>query len=307
MCGVAGIAAPTVVALTAIQRMNDSQQHRGPDGSGIAILSADGLHVAHGRGEGADLPAGRVALGHQRLSILDLSEAGAQPMASRDDRLVIVFNGEVYNYREIARELARKDTLRGGSDTEVVLAAFATWGPACFSRFNGMWAMAILDRASNRLTLSRDRFGVKPLHYSEDGARLLFASEIKAILAVRAQRPRLQRERALAYLRDGLLNDTNDTFFEGIHAFPPGHYAQLDLAQPARMTFTRFWAPPAGVELASSRLSRIEAEAEFRNLLVSSVNLRMRADVPGSARASPAASIPRRSSASPRRCGPLAT
>lgn len=279
MCGLAGIVSSRVTALNDIFKMNRVQSHRGPDGAGVAIHAPGSLVRLPGHEMNA--VSGLVALGHVRLSILDLSESGAQPMCAEEDRFVIVFNGEVYNFLELRTELAALGhSFRGWSDTEVVLAAFARWGTACFARFNGMWAIAILDRRKGLLTLSRDRFGIKPLHIAIDGERLLFASEIKSILAVRAAKPRLVRQQALSYLRDGLVNETDGTFVEGVQSFPAAHFAVVDLARPHRLNLERFWAPPPPSELGSATMDYRDAEAEFKSLLGSTVALHMRSDVP---------------------------
>src|ERR671927_984414 len=163
MCGICGIVAlgrpPEADTVEAMARELD---HRGPDG--------DGAFAAEG-----------VALGFRRLAIIDLSDAGRQPFASDDGSLQLVHNGEVYNYRELRRELeARGRRFRSATDTEVILAAYREWGEACVERFNGMWAFALWDGPRRRLFASRDRFGVKPLYYRYDGGRLVFASELKA-------------------------------------------------------------------------------------------------------------------------------
>src|SRR6266567_57722 len=165
MCGIAGIADVTgrPVDERLLRAMTAVQAHRGPDGEGFVCRGA-------------------VGLGHRRLAIIDLS-TGDQPMSSDDGRVWIVFNGEIYNFRELRGELeAAGARFRTQSDTEVILRAYEAEGPACVSRLRGMFAFAILDERTRRLVLARDRVGIKPLVYSWDGRRLLFASEIKGIL-----------------------------------------------------------------------------------------------------------------------------
>ena len=148
-----------------LKRASDVLTHRGPDDSGIATY-------------------GPVGFGFRRLSIIDLSPAGHQPMESADGRLAIVFNGEIYNYIELKRELQQLGrTFRSSSDTEVLLHAYDAWGVDCVNRFNGMWAFVIYDKERGRIFASRDRFGVKPLYRWSDGTRTILASEIKAIVA----------------------------------------------------------------------------------------------------------------------------
>src|SRR5919206_578960 len=189
MCGICGIVAlerpPEVDTVEAMARELD---HRGPDGPGS--FAAEG-----------------VALGFRRLAIIDLSDAGDQPFASEDGTLQLVHNGEVYNYRELRRELeAHGHRFRSATDTEVILAAYREWGERCVERFNGMWAFALWDGPRRRLFASRDRFGVKPFYYSLDGGRLAFASEPRAFRADPATRlepnPRAVRE----YLEQAFLD-----------------------------------------------------------------------------------------------------
>ncbi len=164
MCGIYGVINKKTDRELAV-RCLDTLTHRGPDGSGL-------------------WQEGGVTLGHRRLSILDLSDTGSQPMPYADGRYRLTFNGEIYNFIEIRRELQKKGyAFRGDSDSEVILAAFCEWGERCVDRFNGMWAFAIWDREKKRLFLSRDRFGVKPLFYAKlEGGGFAFASEMKALI-----------------------------------------------------------------------------------------------------------------------------
>src|SRR5262249_34991584 len=156
--------------------------HRGPDG--------DGTFAAPG-----------VALGFRRLAIIDPTPAGDQPFASEDGRLQLIHNGEVYNYRELRAELeAKGHRFRSATDTEVILAAFREWGENCVMRFNGMWALAIWDTATQRLFASRDRFGIKPFYYRLDGGRLVFASEPKALAAESATPLQANRHAVREYI-----------------------------------------------------------------------------------------------------------
>jgi asparagine synthase (glutamine-hydrolysing) len=182
MCGIAGIFHPGVpkpVDPTRVRAMADALAHRGPDGSGVWT------------GPG-------VGFGHRRLSIIDLA-GGAQPMLTPDERIAVTYNGEIYNFKEVRRDLEKAGHLfRTDCDTEVILAGWRQWGPGCLTRFHGMFAFALYDADRNALFLARDRLGVKPLHYAElsDGA-LIFASELKGLLAHpllrRAPSPRRSR------------------------------------------------------------------------------------------------------------------
>ena len=165
MCGIAGIVAAGHANLAAVRAMNEAQRHRGPDGEGTWVS-----------------PDGGVALGHRRLSIVDLSEGGHQPMRDAARDLTITFNGEIYNYIEVrARLVALGHRFRSTSDTEVLLAAYAEWGSGCLSELNGMFAFALWDARRRVLFCARDRFGEKPFHYAFTGGTFAFASEVKAL------------------------------------------------------------------------------------------------------------------------------
>jgi asparagine synthase (glutamine-hydrolysing) len=259
MCGICGI-----VGLAweprQIESMIASQHHRGPDATGEYRS-----------------PSGRAALGHNRLSIIDLSEAGRQPMSDATGRYWLVFNGEIYNYLELRRELESEVTFRTRTDTEVVLAAFAKWGAGCLDRLLGMFAFAIWDEREQSLFAARDRFGVKPFYYhrSADGS-LRFASEIKAIHAGGVARHANPRAWA-SYLADGLYEHSEETFWEGIYALPAGHLLNW---RDGRLNLSCWY------DLRDRGLAEIDArplevvEEEYRSLLEESVRLRFRSDVP---------------------------
>lgn len=227
MCGIAGAlayhgAAP--VTAEGVARMSGTVAHRGPDGAGAWVA-----------GDGA------VGLGHRRLAIIDLSDAAAQPMANEDGRLRVVFNGEIYNHAELRAELERTGRHRWrttGSDTEVILHAFEEWGIGCLHRFRGMFAFALWDGRTGELWLARDRVGVKPLYYSARPDRLLFASEIKAILADPAQ-PRAVDEHALFDYLSFLAVPAPRTLFDGIRKLEGGTWARVDRTGALRVE--RWW------------------------------------------------------------------
>ncbi|MEX2642694.1 MAG: hypothetical protein WD270_04530, partial [Acetobacterales bacterium] len=216
MCGITGIVAfgdraPPVDA-GLLDRMTDALAHRGPDGRGTWIA-----------------PDGRAGLGHRRLSIIDLSEAAGQPMANEDGNLQVVFNGEIYNHAEVRREL---EAIGGHiwrtdhSDTEVILHAFEQWGIACLDRFVGMFAFALWDARERALWLVRDRAGVKPLYYTVRDGRLLFASEIKAILRDPSV-PRAVDDEAFFHYLSFLTTPAPQTLFAGIRKLPAGCWLRL--------------------------------------------------------------------------------
>lgn len=285
MCGISGLVARRSRNLDAVFAMNTAQEHRGPDGEGF--LFVDGLECHGGFSPEAVFgrTLGQVALGHRRLAILDPTEAGLQPMSSPDGQMWVAHNGEIYNYLELREELrALGHTFQTETDTEVILAAYAEFGADCFTRFNGMWATSIWDNRTRRLILSRDRFGIKPLHLARLDDGLAFASEIKGILASGLVRPRLNHDAATQFLRWANTNTTTETMFGGIDAFPPGHVAIIDPDRPTA------WEPkpyyrlvdqlPTGSSDALSAVGAQEASEHFRELFCSAVELRMRSDVP---------------------------
>jgi asparagine synthase (glutamine-hydrolysing) len=253
-------------AESAIASMVDATIHRGPD--------SHGTHVVDTRG-------GRLALGHNRLSIIDLTDHAAQPMRSLDGRYVMIYNGEVYNYREIARDLDVRELPQGSDgDTAVVLASLIKWGPAALRRFNGMWALALYDTVEHTLLLSRDRFGKKPLHYYRDGASFYLASEVKAILAATGRRFAINPRTAIPYLTRGVLDFSDDTFFEGIKQFPAASYQLVRLGTGDRIgeATKRYWDHP--YELGATATAGTVSPEAVRDLLLDSVRLRLRSDVP---------------------------
>ncbi len=258
MCGISGIvgAGPKRAGIEAMVR---AQRHRGPD--------ADGLY---------EDPEGLAALGHNRLSIIDLSAAGGQPMASADLRYWIVLNGEIYNYLELRSELASYP-FRSRTDTEVILAAYTRWGAACLDRFVGMFAFAIWDAKEKVLFAARDRFGVKPLYYhSRPDETWLFASEIKALHA--AGVPAAPDEKTwAAYLAFGLSDHSERTFWEGVRSLPPGHALER---KDGATRLTCWYRLTDRVDGAWDVRSEAAVAEEYRALLEESVRLRFRADVP---------------------------
>ncbi|HKT61222.1 MAG TPA: asparagine synthase (glutamine-hydrolyzing) [Gemmatimonadales bacterium] len=247
--------------------------HRGPDGAGWVGWTADGQ-----RREGValgDQPL-RVGLGHRRLAIVDLSDAGAQPMRGRGDTWISL-NGEIYNYRELRTELGRLGhCFQTGSDTEVVLAAYEEWGVACLERFNGMWAFLLYDPARHRLFIARDRLGVKPLYYARAGDGLAFASEIPALLECPGVTAAISPEMLGTYLVDRRTDDTDQTMYRDIRELRPAHAALLD-TRDGELRIWRFWGLPEAPDL---ELSDAQALDRFAELFEDAVRLRLHADVP---------------------------
>lgn len=260
MCGIAGLVrrdgAP--VELATLARMASAIAHRGPDGEGFWL-------------------EGEVGLAHRRLAIIDLSDAGRQPMASRDGRYQITYNGELYNYRELRRELEPLGhVFVSSSDTEVFLAAFAQWGGAAFERFNGMFAAALWDRAEKTLTLVRDRFGVKPLYYRESARGLEFGSEQKAFLALDESHPALDPAALFEYFTfQNIFSER--TLLQGVRLLPPGCCAVLEAREGFRLRQQRYW--DFHFEAARSSIERADATEELRHLIRQAVTRQLVSDV----------------------------
>lgn len=258
MCGISGIVNQKnqPVISEYIEMMNNQIVHRGPDGFGFYFGS-------------------NFAFGHRRLSILDLSEDGRQPMEYESD-LVITYNGEIYNYIELKSELeALGCVFKSKTDTEVILAAYQIWGEKCVSRFNGMWSFAIFDRLKNILFCSRDRFGVKPFYYTQAEDTFAFGSEIKQLMSFL---PSIQcnRQLVLDYLVLGIEEHTEATFFEGIQKLNGGHNLVYDLEKHTVDIKPYYTLQPVG---DLKQLSEEQAVEMYRNQLYDSVKLRMRSDV----------------------------
>ncbi|MFZ4984788.1 MAG: asparagine synthase (glutamine-hydrolyzing) [Blastocatellia bacterium] len=262
MCGIAGIFnfESTQSGEQSVRAMCGAIAHRGPDGEGF-----------YGN------ESGPVWLGHRRLAILDLSEAGRQPMSDASGRYHITYNGEIYNFLELRADLEGfGERFRTGTDTEVILAAWRRWGPACQTRFNGMWAFAIWDEAEQRLFLSRDRFGIKPLFYHTDPGRFVFASELKAFRHLQGFTLRAN-ENALRSVVSAptFLESTEETLLEGVRRLPGGHSLEV---RRGKVRVSRWWNTLDHLTEVPAKFPE-QAEA-FRELFLDSCRLRLRSDVP---------------------------
>lgn len=265
MCGIAAVISRQDAVEERLIKAWHCQRHRGPDDHGVFVEKVGDWFVG---------------LGHQRLSILDLSSAGRQPFHLEGHSDWIVYNGEVYNYIEIRKELESLGwRFNTGTDTEVLLAALRQWGiENTVTRCNGMWAFAWLDRNNGRLTICRDRLGVKPLYICQRNGELLIASEIKAVLAMAGCRFKLDEQVVGEYLLQSLLNTSERTFFEGVVALPAAHYAVINLlTDRVDVTPVRFWSIPNNS--AINNPGEEQLSCHIRELFLDAVRLRLRSDV----------------------------
>ena len=241
-------------------------KHRGPDGRGAMSF---------------ETPAGFLTLGHRRLAIKDLDERSNQPMQYDDGNFWIVFNGEIYNYLELKKELSSLGCeFRTESDTEVILAAFRRWGRQCLSKFNGMFSFCIYDKRQNRLFIARDRFGIKPLYFWNSPGTFCVASEIKQFTCIPGFTPTANREKLFHFINSSDFDYDRETLWKDVFEIEPGHFAELNLGswKPGTPFKTEKW-----YELDFGKtidISFEDAVCEFRNLLKDSIRLRLRADVP---------------------------
>lgn len=260
MCGIAG----TINHLDAdrLDAMTDAQAHRGPDDRGVRVF-----------------PEELVGLGHRRLSILDLSPAGHEPMSNADETLWITFNGEIYNFIDLRRELEKEGCeFKSQTDTEVILRLYEREGTDCLKRLNGMFAFAILDRKQKKVVLARDHFGIKPLYYYRSGDKFVFASEIKGILASGIYSADINWQGFYDYFTY-LYVPCPQTIFAGIHQLPPAHFLEFDLkSQQTQMS--RYWSPRPRSESNGHTPSYEESKSTLRELLAQSVKRQMISDVP---------------------------
>lgn len=289
MCGIAAVFEPDAPAWLpdVVRAMTRAVRHRGPDGEGFAFFQpqqnrvfpvVSGETPAGVAGEPAPPPGCTLAFGHRRLSILDLTSAGHQPMSDDRGDSWITFNGEIYNYTELRTELAGQGhRFHTASDTEVILAAWREWGEGCVTHFNGMFAFVLFDRSTRRIFAARDRFGVKPLYlWPTPTSGLALASEIKQFTSHPGWRPQLNGQRAYDFLNWGITDHTGETLFAGVRQLRGGEFLSAPLATLTSATPQRWYelqpAPFAGDFAA--------AGVRFRELLEDAVRLRLRADVP---------------------------
>lgn len=304
MCGISGIInlnGSVQDIPVHIRNMTDALRHRGPDGEGFLFLSGSEIISAYG----SDTPesvrsaatsyapkvsvetvsSGNIqfALGHRRLSIIDVSPAGHQPMCDPEKKIWIIYNGEIYNYLELREELKSKGIVfRTNTDTEVVLQAYRHWGEECVSRFNGMWAFGIYDSEKNILFGSRDRVGIKPFYYYRNASVFAFASEQKALLKFPQVKTGINYTAAADFLAGDVYftEKGEENMFKGIFELMPAHNFKLELSTGAfqKRTYYSLKANTSFSAFNETKFERYRDETE--KLLIDSVKLRLRSDVP---------------------------
>ncbi len=255
MCGIAGIIGKKTAGLPEMLQL---QHHRGPDYTGTYY------------------DENFAALGHNRLSIIDLSEAANQPFTDISGRYHLVFNGEIYNYKELKQELGSRYSFKTNSDTEVLLAAYSVWGKACLARLNGMFSFAIWDSKTKRLFAARDRFGVKPFYYHFSKNQLYFSSEIKALSKV-FDLGEPNHKTWANYFTYGSYGMPSETFYRQISQLPAGHFLEFSAGN---LSIEKWYDFEERVQKINSELSFPEARDYYLALLKDSISLRFRADVP---------------------------
>lgn len=278
MCAIGGLLEYKPIDAAEFKKSLDLVRYRGPDGEGFVffgnVINSADFSPAMIRGSNKKV---NLAFGHRRLAILDLSNAGSQPM-SAFERYWVVHNGEIYNYKELRIELeGRGHKFRSNTDTEVILHAYKEWGEECVSRFNGMWAFAVFDEQESTLFLSRDRFGVKPLYFARTSERFGFASEIKQLRQLGFGTGRAHSELSARYLYSANVDDTRSTLFDGIERLMPGESLTWKLGHPS--------SEPRIYSHYSPQLGKFQGtysdwSAKFGDILKNSVQLRLRSDVP---------------------------
>ncbi len=295
MCGIAGIIAfQDNNYVTQIGDMTNEIRHRGPDDEGFVMINSGNVEIAGGD----DTPdsvyksghnyspekhykdangAFEIALGHRRLSIIDLSPAGHQPMCDDSKSVWVVYNGEIYNFIELRAELSGKGhVFHSDSDTEVLINAYLEWGYECLHHFNGMFAFLLYDGKKNFLFAARDRYGIKPLYYYQTGDYIAFASEIKQFTVLPGWEAQLNRQRAYDFLANGLLDHTNETLFKNVYQLRGGEYIYKKIDDYKNKVTAETWYD---LNRTKDHHGFQAAVNRFGELFKDSVNLRLRSDV----------------------------
>lgn len=297
MCGIAGVIRfDNLLSAHYLQKMADIIAHRGPNDEGFYLLNKDQELILGGdssdyQGQSIYAPQDNIikyidfqleiGLAHRRLSIIDLSPLGHQPLAIDDGSYWISYNGEIYNYSEIRCELEDIGCVFiSQSDTEVILNAYKIWGTECLSRFNGMFSILIYDKVKECIFVARDRFGVKPLYYYQDQDGIYFASEIKQFTVLPNWTAELNHQRAFDFLVHGVMDHTHETLFRQVYQLRGGEYAVIDLKQlkvlqQSGLVHKRWYE----LKISQTKLSYTDACDEFKQIFIDSIKLRLRSDV----------------------------
>ena len=295
MCGITGILSRhgSSVDPALLLRMTNSIRHRGPDDEGYFLADTSDSRCEQRSGSDS-IPAAKtkypdisapfqenynLGFGYRRLSIIDLSPSGHQPMSNGDGTVWLIFNGEIYNYIELREQLIAKGyTFRTKTDSEVIIHAYEEWGEDCLAHFNGMWAFALWDARTKSLFCARDRFGVKPFYYVKNETTFAFASEIKALLLHPDVVRKANHQMVYDYLAYAVIDHSDQTFFSGIKQLPPAHYLIADDA--GAFTVQRYYTLRCNSETTRYRETENSQYAEkFRELLLDSIRIRLRTDV----------------------------
>lgn len=275
MCGIFGYIGTKALD---VKNATDIIKHRGPDAEGfLQYFPGSGNLSTNPKEDSNDF---RVALGFRRLAIIDLNEHSNQPFLDESQQFSITFNGEIYNYIELRKELEGLGVqFRTESDTEVLLQAYITWGVECFERLNGMWALSILDIKKRKVICSRDRFGIKPFfYYTNEKNEIYWASEIKQFFEVGV--PKEVNENVIKdFIDKKVLDSTDETFFKDIHHLAAGSYMEIDFSEETlNIERNKYWE--LAIQPVFTNLSYLEAKNKFKDLFLDSIRLRLRSDVP---------------------------
>lgn len=277
MCGIAGAVFQNLTDINVqfVTTILNSMHHRGPDGKGW--FAFDGTNRLSGI-QPQNIAQTKLILFHTRLSIIDLSADGHQPMISSNGRYVLTYNGEIYNYLELKGELASLGYIfKTKTDSEVLLAAYSHWDVAAFTKFEGMFAFGIFDTLLNKLILVRDFFGIKPLYYCVTQGNLYFASEIKTLLQFPGVNKQVNPQNVYEYLRFGLTDHNEQTMLKDIHQLPPAHYIEIDLQNLVQsMQIKQYWQINNG---NTQQLSLEEAASQLKQIFSDNIIKHLRSDV----------------------------
>ncbi|HLG35964.1 MAG TPA: asparagine synthetase B, partial [Bacteroidia bacterium] len=299
MCGIAGVISfNNTNVVPHVKLMTERLRHRGPDGEGYLFISGADIFSASGNDTSASinnssLPYSpnnhinalsnscKIGLGHRRLTILDLSETGHQPMCDSEKRFWITYNGEIYNFIELREELKQKGhRFISESDTEVIIYAYKEWGIKCLERFNGMWAFVIYDSQTKTLFGARDRFGVKPFYYFQDKNYFAFASEQKALVELPFIKNEINPEAVFDFFVQGKMEHESEGFFKNIFELFPATYFTLN-AVTGEIHFRKYYSLEDTSEFSDYDENQFQLHCKaVREKLIESVSFRLRSDVP---------------------------